>query len=687
MPRGYPLLLPAGASVTGVLGVYCLGLTPPWRLSLAFGLALACLVWILTVLERPGRPVRHLVGIAAAFLLGLASASCRTERAETGLSRLPRKGRFEAEVRRVSGLDASSARPARLRIRKVKGGALPHSVTLWGYIPDNVTQGDVIVFDGTVRPLRSDDYWESILGASGVSGRVGVRRVERKGRSFSPAAWLYRFRAYLAERLKGKAYSGFFQGLILGDGRSLDQEVYVRAREGGTVHVLVVSGLHVGVAGGLAILLGRLLGLRIAARNLLAILITLIYAMLAGFGTSALRAWLMFSILVASPLLRREYDTVNSLAAAVLLLTLLRPEDMISRGFALSLAAISGILLASELMAYVDWERLTAWVRRPLEGLWISAGAWAGVAPLSAYFFGVLNPMAPLLSLVAVPVLMLFILTGWLVLAGETLAALLPGAGLIRFALGSDGPVYWLASGLGWLLDGVLDAGGLGRLGMFAAWGPNRAWLAAYYLMITVGVLFLREHRHLTKRLPESARRSPWKRPFFRRALAPALLALLIIWPIVTEAVSYPEEGLYFFSARQGEALAIVDAEAGILVLSDGLFQHDAQLRRTLRRDYTLVHLLPGKRLQHGRYVIETSMTGRAAWVSCEGGLAAWSLTYMLAVEEAAGKKPSVVVHTGRVSGWLRESTCGECRVIYCASGGGVCFLPAADTGFRFTRP
>lgn len=594
-------------------------------------------------------------------------------RSEMGAKALPEEAVLLVKVLHIEGLGGTAARPATMEVREVDGSPPENPPLVWGYVVDGVLPADVLRIRARLRPLDTSDYWEGLLAASGVGARVSVRETEVVRHGGSLSRWLYRFRSWLGRRFEGKAGGGFFKGLMLGDSRSIDREQYTRAREGGTVHVLVVSGLHVGIAGGLAMWLGRLMGLQITARNLLAIGLTFFYALLAGFGTSAFRAWVMFSILVASPILRREYDTINSLAAAVLLIVLLRPEDVISRGFALSLAAIGGILVAVELLAGLDWQGSSGWSRRLYAALGVSFGAWAGVAPVSAWYFGIVNVFGPVLSLLSVPVLGLFIMAGWVTIAGEVLGALAPGGFVLRWLIGSEGPVYWLVAGLGWILDAVLDAGGMVRIGLLSTWGPPFLWLVVFYVLVTVLVVYLREYRHLQRRLPEPVRRRFWKGSAVRLFFAPAAGILMLIWPVGVEAFAGPEEGLYFFSGN-GEALAVVEKE-GVLVLSAGMPAGDTALRRVLRSPYEFVRLRRGLSLSHGEYDIEASPGGGVVWVRKGSRLIAWSVRYKKGVAEALSRNPVMVVHTGRLYSGPEEETRGERRIIYVCRGGGMRYI------------
>jgi len=158
----------------------------------------------------------------------------------------------------------------------------------------------------------------------------------------------------------------------------------------GTVHVLVVSGLHVGfVAGLIYLVLLPLLG-RGWCNSILSLAGVCLFALLAGAGPAVLRAAFMCGLaLFAAPLERRVHP-LNLLAAAFALLLLWNPLWLFDPGFQLSFAAVAGIVSFTPHLER-PWHA-RPWFRRPvgwpLRAFLAGLASQLAVAPFLALYFG-----------------------------------------------------------------------------------------------------------------------------------------------------------------------------------------------------------------------------------------------------------------------------------------------------------
>ena len=118
----------------------------------------------------------------------------------------------------------------------------------------------------------------------------------------------------LSENLKGKELA-IAQALILGDKSLLDQEVKNSFTNTGAMHVLAVSGLHIGIIMQiLMVVLGYFPKIISRKKALTLVLIVMwIYAFITGMSPSVVRAVFMFSVLVIVQLAGRQYSTMNAL--------------------------------------------------------------------------------------------------------------------------------------------------------------------------------------------------------------------------------------------------------------------------------------------------------------------------------------------------------------------------------------
>ncbi len=195
--------------------------------------------------------------------------------------------------------------------------------------------------------------------------------------------------AVLGENIHGAEELAIAKALILGDKGDLGKpvrEVYAMA---GAMHVLAVSGLHVGIIYVvLLMLLGQKQG-KVKKPGLVAVVVipTLwLYAFVTGLSPSVLRAVTMFSFLALAQVFNRRSHTLNTLAISAFILLLINPYMIMAVGFQLSYVAVVGIIFL-----YPVVERWFNPGNRILRLVWqitaLSLAAQLATSPLSALYF------------------------------------------------------------------------------------------------------------------------------------------------------------------------------------------------------------------------------------------------------------------------------------------------------------
>lgn len=360
----------------------------------------------------------------------------------------PGKTRLRAEVRLT-------------RLLKDSVGAVPVSGKLLVYLPPDekaatLEAGDGIVIDGVPRKLSpplnpfafdARRYWsrQSVYHQLFVREGSEWRRTPRQGGGLTARAedwrraWFRTFQDHLSgDRLAVAA------ALVLGKRDLISQEVKSAYTDTGAVHVLAVSGLHVGIIFLiLNFFLVKLLKLdRTLAGRIFVTIISLLciwaFALVSGLSPSVQRAAIMFSLLAAGGVLFRRADVFNVLAVAALVMLWISPAQLFAVGFQLSFTAIIGIILFTN---YLD--RLLLLPTRVLRWLWsamaASTGAQLGTLPLSLYNFGQFPAY--------------FLLSGTVVVAS---AFAIMAAGLLHGAVAGVAGNSPFTSWTGGLLDGLV---------------------------------------------------------------------------------------------------------------------------------------------------------------------------------------------------------------------------------------
>ena len=132
--------------------------------------------------------------------------------------------------------------------------------------------------------------------------------------------------------------------MLLGLRNELSPDILDAFRNSGSIHILAVSGLHVGLIATVCFFGFSLLRLPRKATDLLTIAAVVLYACLVGFRPSVFRASLMAVIFLISRIIERDRDLFNLLAFAALVLLLINPAQLWDIGFQLSFAAVASIV-------------------------------------------------------------------------------------------------------------------------------------------------------------------------------------------------------------------------------------------------------------------------------------------------------------------------------------------------------
>ncbi len=207
--------------------------------------------------------------------------------------------------------------------------------------------------------------------------------------------------SYLAERLRDKLISklaatslknqelAVVEALTLGYRSELDPETIDYFASTGAMHVLAVSGLHVGL---IYFILGFLLsGIKRTKTGQIIfpavmIICLWIYALITGFSPSVQRATVMFTFIILGSILRRPVNIFNTLTASALVLILIDPEVILEVGFQLSYLAVFGIVLVQPVFS-----GLVKIENRILRFLWtlftVSVAAQLATFPLGLFYF------------------------------------------------------------------------------------------------------------------------------------------------------------------------------------------------------------------------------------------------------------------------------------------------------------
>ena len=215
---------------------------------------------------------------------------------------------------------------------------------------------------------------------------------------------------YLHEALPAGVHRQVADAMFLGIGNSLDFETRQSYASLGAIHILSVSGMHVGLLYlGLQFLLGFIRKFRPWGGGVFFALMLIIlwsYAAMTGFSAPVLRSAWMFSVMLLGQVFRLRLNPLNSWAFACFVLLFFQPNDFFQVGFQLSFTAVLGLILFQKRLLGMWTSRF--WLFRQIwELTCVAISAQILSAPLiilyfhqfpNPFYFFLLNPILVLLS-------------------------------------------------------------------------------------------------------------------------------------------------------------------------------------------------------------------------------------------------------------------------------------------------
>lgn len=284
-------------------------------------------------------------------------------------------------------------------------------------------------------PVIEGDYafdrqaWYSGLGGVGyVQGRCQGGGIGAPNTTLQAVQLqIGQVRRRLAQHVRegaGARAGGFAAALASGDRSFLSQSDQDALRQAGLAHLLAISGLHIGIVGGLifalvwrALALIEPLALRYAVKKpaaAAALLVCGVYLILSGASVSTQRAYVMALVFFGAVLVDRVALTQRSLAIAMMIIIVIAPWSVLTPGFQMSFAAT--LALVSTYEAWKVRQRASGQTRRGV-AFWIKSVAVTSLVtslatiPFALYHFeraaglGIFANMLamPIISLVSAP--------------------------------------------------------------------------------------------------------------------------------------------------------------------------------------------------------------------------------------------------------------------------------------------
>lgn len=292
--------------------------------------------------------------------------------------------------------------------------------------------GDFAAFKTILEPFRNETNpgsfdAEYYYGTHHYVGRafIASNSVKKCGSRENLAIFFSKWQEKIGQRMKSwlpESVSGIGVALLLGNKGDIDQEVLESFSNTGAMHVLAVSGLHVGI---ILILFQYLLGFFnrwISKKQAILFSVVLIwgFGLLSGASPSVIRAVVMFSILALGQLLSRKNNGMNNLILSAIVLLMYDPYYLFDVGFQLSYVALIGIILFQ-----TPIYKLVRIKQKWLDWLWkgsaVGIAATIATTPFMLYWFHqfpnyflLSSIVVMLLGFIVLLFLIILIFTAWI---------------------------------------------------------------------------------------------------------------------------------------------------------------------------------------------------------------------------------------------------------------------------------
>lgn len=326
------------------------------------------------------------------------------------LTEKPNSVKAEAKVNRV--LKGDTSIPARGKIiiyfeKNLSSGSF-----------NSLNYGSTIIFKKKIQEIRNSgnpgsfDY-RQYCSFNGITHQVYLKKEEFK---ILPAKkekrltkFLYSSREWVLRVLKENIPSakerGLAEALLIGYKGDLEQSLVQSYTNTGVVHIIAISGLHLGIIYGLLLLVFKPLQKNNTGRWLSAVFIISglwLFTLLAGAQPSVLRSAVMFTCIIIAKTLNRPSSLYNTLAASAFLLLCIHPYWLWDVGFQLSFAAVLSIVIFMQ--PIYNWFYFK---NKALDFIWkmnaVTLAAQILTLPLSIYHFHQFPSWFLLTNFIAVP--------------------------------------------------------------------------------------------------------------------------------------------------------------------------------------------------------------------------------------------------------------------------------------------
>ncbi|MCH5156433.1 MAG: ComEC/Rec2 family competence protein [Clostridiales bacterium] len=283
--------------------------------------------------------------------------------------------------------------------RKIHGRV---EVTIYG---TQLNTGDVVTVSGqsfSTHPVKSDvetslirdNITYKLDNATVIDLQPGPTKLDEKIRAYIYEAT----QEYMLQN------SGVMYALLTGDRGAISDDVYYAFSRAGILHLLAVSGLHVGFIVAIICLALKRLCLHPLIEGALVLIPSFFYAYICAFTPSVMRAVVMVACSYIARACYGRYDMLSAISWSALLILLVRPFYLFDVGFQLSFLSVYGIATVyAPINRWISRRKLNKAVRYIVNSLLLSLSCVVATVFTVALNFGQVPLFSALLNIIAIP--------------------------------------------------------------------------------------------------------------------------------------------------------------------------------------------------------------------------------------------------------------------------------------------
>ena len=437
--------------------------------------------------------------------------------------------------------------------------------------------GDLIAIPAPIRevtpPLNPEEFdYRAYLMRKGITGQIYLKEtdwIDLQVNNANPLyAFSYRFRDILLASLHRSGLNddefGVASAILLGYDDKLAEEVRKNYVAAGSMHILCVSGMHVGIIYLLANFLLGFLNRKKWQKSLKQVLLLALiwfYALIAGLSPSILRASMMITFVIIGEMIHRKGFAINSIAASAFILLCINPYNLFEIGFLLSYSAVIGIVVLQRPIYHLIYVK-----NKLLDRVWeitaVAIAAQIATIPFTLFYFNQFTTYFWLSNLLMTPISFIVIISGMILL----LVSWIPFVNVL---------VGYLVWGAVYVMNAIVSW--IERLPFSIVKG---LYISEFeFVMLLLAFMLLLLGVALKK----------------RRMFIGVLSALLLMMVSVTLRLyqSDSQKGMTVFSLRGHTAVDFIRGGEHLLLADSALMSDESAMDYSLRGAWTKRHLSP----------------------------------------------------------------------------------------------